>query len=244
LLASAVVARTVPDFEAADPSPVPIGDRRGLLLVGSYDHEPNVEGLRFFLDRIRPGIERGLLERHPVSVVGSNLAAVLRPGDSVDAAVRMVGWVPDLRPYLHHARVAVVPLLHGAGTKRKVVQSLMHGTPLVTTSIGAEGFDLIDGRHALIADDAEAIGRAIERLLRDDTLAGELASRGLEHIRARQGHEAARDSLLAAVDDVMTVAARPAALSPLSFDRYIARLARETANRASRSRPDSRPFRL
>ena len=56
--------------------------------------------------------------------------------------VKMVGWVPSVAPYLERARVCAVPLLHGAGVKGKIVESLMTGTPVVTTSIGAEGMDL------------------------------------------------------------------------------------------------------
>ena len=55
-------------------------------------------------------------------------------------------------PYLERARVCVVPLLHGAGVKGKIIESLLAGTPVVTTRIGAEGLDLRDGEHAVVAD--------------------------------------------------------------------------------------------
>ena len=68
-----------------------------------------------------------------------------RPG------VRLVGWVPSVQPYIERSRLSAVPLLHGAGVKRKVIQSMMAGTPVVTTPVGAEGLDLMQGEHALIA---------------------------------------------------------------------------------------------
>ena len=68
--------------------------------------------------------------------------------------MRLVGWVPSVQPYIERSRLSVVPLLHGAGVKRKVIQSMMAGTPVVTTPVGAEGLDLVQGEHALIAADA------------------------------------------------------------------------------------------
>ncbi len=67
--------------------------------------------------------------------------------------VKIVGWVPSVIPYLNSARVSVVPLRYGAGTKRKIVQALMVGTPTVTTVVGAEGLGVRDRREVLIADD-------------------------------------------------------------------------------------------
>ena len=74
-------------------------------------------------------------------VVGSRLDAGVAAHGRGLPNVRMVGWVPSVAPYLERARVCVVPLLHGAGVKGKVVESLMAGTPVVTTTIGAEGID-------------------------------------------------------------------------------------------------------
>ena len=78
--------------------------------------------------------------------------------------------MPSLVPYLQRARISLVPLLHGAGTKRKVLQALAAGTPTVTTSVGAEGLEIRDGKHALIADDPAAFAAAVERLLHDPEL--------------------------------------------------------------------------
>ena len=83
--------------------------------------------------------------------------------------------MPSVQPYVDRARLAVVPLLHGAGVKRKVIQSMMGGTPVVTTPVGAEGLDLVQGEHALIAADAADLAAGITRLLTDDDLWHRLA---------------------------------------------------------------------
>ena len=75
---------------------------------------------------------------------------------------------PPITPYLERARISVVPLLHGAGVKGKVLQSMMAYTPVVTTPVGAEGLDLVQGEHALDRRDAADLAAGITRLLMDD----------------------------------------------------------------------------
>jgi hypothetical protein len=104
-----------------------------------------------------------------------------------------------------------VPLLYGAGTKRKVLQALMHGTPTVSTSIGVEGLRLTDGSHVLVANDAAAFAGAIPRLLTDDELWERLKTEGRAHITASHGRQAARTQLLAAVACVLDRPAKRAA---------------------------------
>lgn len=67
------------------------------------------------------------LAAHPLHLVGSGLNETVRGFGKGLADVRMVRWVPEVAPYFHHARIAVVPLLHGAGTKRKMLQALLSG---------------------------------------------------------------------------------------------------------------------
>ncbi|MFM7244803.1 MAG: glycoside hydrolase family 99-like domain-containing protein, partial [Planctomycetaceae bacterium] len=207
LLGASVLARTVPDCEDAAPSPVPLADRSGMLLLGSFQHAPNVEAFRFFCDDVLPLLPPELLDRHPVYVVGHGMTDEVRAIAAGRPGLRMVGWVPDVTPYFHRVRCSVVPLLHGAGTKRKMVQALMHGTPTVATRIGVEGLDLVTDEHVLLADHAAAIAAGLERLLGDEALAARLAAAGLAHVAATRSRDAARTALLAAIDDAL--AARP-----------------------------------
>jgi len=75
--------------------------------------------------------------------------------------------VPDVTPYLDSHSVAMAPLRFGAGMKGKIGQALAAGLPVVTTSVGAEGMDLEDGKTALIADSPEAFAKAVVRLCTD-----------------------------------------------------------------------------
>jgi glycosyltransferase involved in cell wall biosynthesis len=95
--------------------------------------------------------------------------------------IHVTGTVEDVRPYYAMAKVAVAPYRYGEGTKIKVVEAMACGTPVVSTSIGCQGLDVIDGKHLLIADNETDFSRRVIELLRDQERAETLAaaSRGL-----------------------------------------------------------------
>ena len=171
--------------------------------VGSFRHTPNVDALAYFCRDVVPLLDPTLLEEHPVSVVGEGLSgAVCTPALGLEH-VNLVGWVPDLEPYLARALMTVVPLRFGAGTKRKMIQALMVGTPTVATSVGTEGLDLEDGEHVLVADDAVSFARAIARLAEDEALWRRLSRRGSTRVGKDHSPAAVNDRFLAAVEETL-----------------------------------------
>lgn len=196
----AVPVVCVPDMEELAYARRGFRDRSGLLFIGNFNHPPNLEGLEYLCAEILPRLDPELLAAHPLSVVGNGVndrvraAAARLPGASV------VGWVPSVVPYLERALVSLIPLLHGAGTKRKLVQALMVGTPSVSTSIGTEGLDLEHGRQILVADSAEEFAAGIRRLATDPMLWNTLAREGRSRVEIAHGREAVRTSLLHAVE--------------------------------------------
>jgi glycosyltransferase involved in cell wall biosynthesis len=197
------LAHVVPDCEELGASQVPLDQRKGVAFVANFRHPPNVEAAEFLCADILPRVDPGLLARHPVSVVGNGLDGKVRAFADGLPHVSMVGWVPSVVPYVERARATVIPLRHGAGTKRKLVQALMAGTPTVSTSIGTEGMDLRSGEHVLVADDPQSFADGITRLLEDEVTWHRLKSRGREHAVARHGRAVARDGLLRAVELVL-----------------------------------------
>jgi O-antigen biosynthesis protein len=75
--------------------------------------------------------------------------------------VEVTGYVPETAPYLRAAWVSIAPLRFGAGMKGKVGEAMSFGLPVVTTSVGAEGFGLTPGEHALVADDPDEFAQAV-----------------------------------------------------------------------------------
>src|SRR5829696_200474 len=198
----------LPLAEPAMRSEIPFEDRHGILFVGNFLHLPNTEAVEYLVRDILPRLDPDLLEEHPLSVIGSRIPEKTRALGRGLPSVRILGWVPELEPYLQRARASVVPLLHGAGVKRKIVQSLINGTPVLTTPIGAEGLDIRHDDHALIADDPSELAAGLTRLLtnRDDWQ--RIADAGYEHARAGHDPEILGRRFREIVDDVLALPAR------------------------------------
>jgi len=92
--------------------------------------------------------------------------------------VVFTGYVDDVRPVVARSWVGIVPLLTGGGTRLKILESLALGTPVVSTSKGAEGLDLVPGRDILIADEPADFADAVLRVLRDASLRETLSGNG------------------------------------------------------------------
>ena len=116
------------------------------------------------------------------------------------AGMKAIGWVPSVAPYLEEARVSVVPLRTGAGTKRKLIKAVLSGLPTVSTPIGVEGLALSPGKGVLVEADPLEFARSIERLLRDDLLWAQTANAGRDSLMAVHARDAVSLRLHQALD--------------------------------------------
>ena len=184
-------------------SPIPRSERSGILFLGNFRHTPNIDAFEFLCRDILPLIDPALLALHPLVVVGNGVDDTIREIAAGLANVRVVGWVPSIQTYLEHASISVIPLLYGAGTKTKLIQSLMSGTPAVSTTIGIEGLGVRHEEHVLVADNAPAFARGIERLLTEEKLWEHISQTGREYIEPRHGFDAVKKQALAAIGSVL-----------------------------------------
>jgi glycosyltransferase involved in cell wall biosynthesis len=152
--------------ELRDPGKL-FADRAGLLFIGNLAHRPNDDAVRFFMREVYPRL-RQLLPNVGLDIIGDNRSPAISAYNSEQ--VRTRGYVPEVEPFLRDARVFIAPLRFGAGIKGKVGEAMAHGLPVVTTSIGAEGFGLTDGLDVLIADDPESFAAAIQKLYSQQAL--------------------------------------------------------------------------
>lgn len=162
---------------------------RRIVFTACYTWAPNAEGARWFLAEVWPLLRR-LGPPCAVDFVGSGIGADLARAIGA-AGCAAHGDVPDVRPHLAAARVAMVPLRSGSGTRLKIVEAWASGIPVVSTSLGAAGLAARGGADLLLADDPAAFAAALGRVLGDDALYDRLRGNGLERAAplrwARQG---------------------------------------------------------
>jgi GT2 family glycosyltransferase len=210
LLGDRACAHTVPDYEDARTSTVPFSERRGMVFIGNFRHEPNLDAAAFLCEEIVPRLDPALLAEHPVYIVGNEPPEdVLAYGREMEF-VHVVGWVPSLLPYLQNARVSLVPVRYGAGTKRKLLLAIMAGTPVVSTSMGVEGLGLSHGRHVLVADDAARFAKQTQKLVSDSKTWERLVRQGADRVASVHGREAVRARFRDAI--ASTVERQPAGI--------------------------------
>ena len=138
-----------------------------VLFQGSLGYPPNIDGAEWLATAVAPRL-RAAVPATEVRLVG-------RPATSVrqlhePGVLTVVGQVPSMEQELARATVAVVPVRYGGGTRVKILESFAHRVPVVSTTLGAEGLDVTDGVHLLLADDPDAFAAATIRLLRDPVL--------------------------------------------------------------------------
>jgi GT2 family glycosyltransferase/glycosyltransferase involved in cell wall biosynthesis len=200
----------LPVAKTVSRSDVGFDERRGMFFVGNFRHLPNGEAVEYMCREILPRLDPELRAAHPLAVVGSRLGDQVRQHGQGLPEVEMVGWVPSIRPYLEHSRICVVPLLHGAGVKGKIIESLLAGTPVATTPVGAEGLGLRDGEHAVIAETAAEFAEGLTRLLTDDEQWGRMAEAGHELAHARHSPPHVGRRFVEIAEEVLGLPTRPA----------------------------------
>lgn len=164
----------VPNIHIARTRALAFEQTDGILFIGGYNHTPNVDAVEWLVQEVMPSVWNDF-PKVRVTLLGSNPPpAVWELGR--DPRVVVTGYISNVDPYFESARIFVAPLRYGAGLKGKIGQSLEYGLPVVTTPIGAEGFDFVDGRDAIVADDADAFAKAIKRLYTDRVLWSKMSS--------------------------------------------------------------------
>lgn len=171
---------TISNIHDVRPSVRSFAQRRDILFLGNFFHAPNVDAMQHFLQEIFPHIHALLpdIRLHVIGEGGKETLSSLR-----GERVLLHGHVRDIEKHFEHARLSVAPLRFGAGVKGKIHSSLSFGTPVVTTSIGAEGMHLHHERNCLIADDPNAFASAVHRLYTDQELWQRLVTEGCQTMR-------------------------------------------------------------
>ena len=151
-----------------------------LVFCAKLDYYPNSHAILHFCREVLPRI----WERRPgvrLQLVGNNPPEAVRNLAS-DERITVTGYVPDIRPYLGGASVALAPLHVAAGIQNKVLEALAMGTPMVATPGSCRSLQVKDGVHLLVAEEDQAFADAVLRLLEDRQLAQNIGWAGRQFV--------------------------------------------------------------
>jgi glycosyltransferase involved in cell wall biosynthesis len=155
------------------------------VFTGTMDYRPNIDGVCWFVREVWPALRQGMPDL-TFTIVGRDPARAVRELAQVPG-VKVTGSVPDVRPYLAAATLAVVPLRIARGIQNKILEAMSMGKAVVASPAALEGLEVEVGREALQADTPQEWRQRILEMLRDEA-------------RRRAIEQAARGRVLAAYD--------------------------------------------
>jgi glycosyltransferase involved in cell wall biosynthesis len=157
-------------------------DARTLLFLGAMSYRPNSDAALYFAREIFPLVQREIPDARFV-VAGRSPPVELEALRSAHIEVR--GFVADKDAVLAASSALVAPIRAGGGTRLKILEAMAARLPVVSTTVGCEGIDVIPGRDLLVGDTAEDFAAACVTVLRDRERHAALAAAGFELVSSR-----------------------------------------------------------
>ncbi len=185
------------DFRYFAPAPDVAVDKFSCVFVGVMNYKPNADAAVWFANNVFPKIR----ERYPAAmfrVVGKSPTAEVRALASI-SGIEVTGSVPDVRPWLHRATCAVVPLQIARGVQNKVLEAMSCGRPVICSPAPLKGLAAEPGLHLLRADSAAEWFQAVSRVFDDQSLQQELGMAGSAFVQLHHSW----DHCLAALDQLL-----------------------------------------
>lgn len=175
--------KTIPAYIFEDFNIVPknFDTKNDILFVGGFGHKPNIDGVIWFINNIFPLILMKL-PSIKINIVGSN------PPDSIvslqNDRINITGFVTEeeLVNYYNKCKIVVIPLRYGAGIKGKVIESMYHGVPMVTTTIGAEGLSGADN-SLIVADTENLFAESVINIYNNNKFLEELSMNAMLYVK-------------------------------------------------------------
>ncbi|MBK8047644.1 MAG: glycosyltransferase [Anaerolineales bacterium] len=144
-----------------------------LVYNGALTYSVNFDAMQYFLAEIYPLIKTKCAAAS-LMITGKNKGVDLN-ALALDDSVALTGYVEDIRMPVASASVCVAPIRQGSGTRLKLLEAMALGTPVVATRKAAEGLEVVDEEHLLLADTPQQFAVAVLRLFDDRALSAQLA---------------------------------------------------------------------
>lgn len=180
------------DLHYFRPHQVPAVQNR-CVFVGALDYLPNIDAMQWFCREVFPTL-REKLPNATLAIVGRNPTSAVRQLGELPG-VEVVASVPDVRPYMAQASVAIAPLRIARGIQNKVLEAMAMALPVVVSPAALEGLAVEPGRHLLCAESADQWVSDITRLCRDRYMASELGQAGRSFVESTHSWSACLSKL-------------------------------------------------
>jgi glycosyltransferase involved in cell wall biosynthesis len=171
-----------------------------LVYNGALTYDANYDAMQYFLAEIYPIIKAEISDV-TLSITGSTQGVNLS-GLKLDDSVFLTGYVEDVRPPVATSTACIIPIRQGGGTRLKILEAMALGTPVVSTSKGAEGLDLTPGEHLLTADNPRAFAAQVIRLLRQPDLQQRLARQARQRVEREYDWQKIGQRFVDLVEDI------------------------------------------
>ncbi len=154
-----------------------------IVFTGLMNWFPNIDAVEYFCRKAYPALKSKISDIK-FYVVGRDPIQSIKKLDKSNE-IFITGRVDDIRTYIINSDICIVPLRIGGGTRLKILEYLAMEKPVVSTSIGVEGIDVIDGIHLIIEDDIGKFSDRIIELLENPEYARNLAKNGRELVEKK-----------------------------------------------------------
>jgi sugar transferase (PEP-CTERM/EpsH1 system associated) len=152
-----------------------------IVFTGAMDYFPNVDAVRYFCRAIFPLVRRTMPEAR-FYIVGRHPTRQVRALGQQPHVI-VTGSVPDVRPYLMMARVAVAPLRIARGVQNKILEAMATGVPVVGTSMAFQGIPAMQADGIRVTDEPTSFAHQVLTLLQDHDLQRQCSRQAGHYVR-------------------------------------------------------------
>jgi glycosyltransferase involved in cell wall biosynthesis/SAM-dependent methyltransferase len=155
-------------------------ERSDFLFIGGFRHLPNIDAAIYFCQEILPLVHEKL-PKVKFHIIGSDPPLEILALEKIPGVV-VHGFVKEITPIFQKSKLSVAPLRFGAGIKGKITTSMAYGVPVIATSLAAEGMQIEDGEHIIIADTPQQFADRITSLYNSKEIWTQFSNKGREQV--------------------------------------------------------------
>jgi polysaccharide biosynthesis protein PslH len=153
-----------------------------LLSVGTFNWLPNVEAVKFLVDKVWPTVKKEM-SNAKLWIVGNAPTQEVYDYQKKNPNITVTGGIPDIRDAFNGAHILMAPVFSGKGTRYKILEAMASHTPIIATDIAVEGLGVKNNEHVLTSNSGEGMAKLAVKLLQDKQLQNKLAKNGFKFVK-------------------------------------------------------------